>query len=66
DSFYAGFLTKFLESGKEIGDIKMADLREFADFANACGSVCSTKIGGISSMPTREEVENCIKNIKKI
>ena len=44
----------------------MTELSEFADFANACGALSSAKHGAIPSMPTLEEVNDCMQNTSKL
>lgn len=56
DSFFGAFLSKLVLSGKTMDEIDMNDLREFAMYANACGSLSSTKVGAIPAMPTHEEI----------
>lgn len=66
DSFFGAFLYKVAESGKEPQDISFAELKEYADFANACGAMCSTRKGAIPAMPTLEEVISCVENVSKL
>ena len=61
DSFFGAFLTKLAQSGKRPDELSMAELVDFADFANACGALSSTKHGAIPSMPTLQEVLDCMK-----
>lgn len=66
DSFFGGFIYKLAESSKHILDVTLEELLEFTDFANACGSLCSTKKGAIPAMPDLEEIEDCRNNCKKL
>ncbi len=60
DSFFGGFLTKFLESEKKVEDISVAEAADFALFGNAVASLCVEKRGGIPAIPTYEEaVKRC-------
>ncbi len=56
DSFFGAFLSQIIKSGKTVDELDMSDLREFAIYANACGSLSSTKVGAIPAMPTHEEI----------
>ncbi len=56
DSFFGAFLSRLVLSGKSMDELEMADLRDFATYANACGSLSSTKVGAIPAMPTHEEI----------
>ena len=49
DSFNAGFIFKFIVDG----ETKPKALR----FANACGAIAATRVGGASSVPSASEVE---------
>lgn len=65
DSFLGAFLSKLVLSGKTIDEIDMDDLREFAVYANACGSLSSAKVGAIPAMPTHEEIIELIEKNEK-
>ena len=56
DSFFGAFISQIIKSGKTMDELEMDDLREFAIYANACGSLSSTKVGAIPAMPTHEEI----------
>lgn len=66
DSFFGAFLFKVAESQKLPGEINFSQLKEFADFANASGALCSTKYGAIPAMPSLEEIEDCMRNVSKL
>ena len=66
DSFFGAFLYKIAQSGRALSEIPFSDLKEYADFANACGAMCSTKRGAIPAMPTAEEVTACMENNRKL
>ena len=66
DSFFGAFLYKISESSKNFSDMTIRDFVEYADFANACGALTSAKYGGIKSMPTKAEVDECMANVKKL
>ena len=56
DCFTAGVLSQFLNSGKTLGELSLADVAGFARFANAAASLCVEERGGIPSMPHSEQV----------
>ncbi|MGN0586081.1 MAG: PfkB family carbohydrate kinase, partial [Oscillospiraceae bacterium] len=62
DSFFGAFLSKIAKAGKSLEEFDMEDLKEFALYANACGSLSSAKAGAIPAMPTEEEVMELCKN----
>ncbi len=66
DSFFGAFLYKLSESGKNIADVSINELMSYADFANACGALTSSKRGGIKAMPDAEAVLECMHNVKKL
>ena len=66
DSFMGAFLSMIAKSGKKLEEIDVEELEYMADYANACGALCSTKYGAIPSMPTEEEIINCMKTVQKI
>lgn len=57
DSFNAGFIYGF---------IKGLDIKDCMTYGNACGSISVTRLGGASSCPTIDEVEQLIKTGKFI
>ncbi len=56
DSFFGAFISQIIKSGKSMDELDMNDLREYAVYANACGSLSSTKVGAIPAMPTHDEI----------
>jgi sugar/nucleoside kinase (ribokinase family) len=50
DSFDAGFVYKYI--------VEEASLAEALRFANACGAIAATRVGGASSVPSAREVED--------
>lgn len=66
DSFFGAFLYKLSESGKNIADLTLSELMEFADFANAAGALTASKRGGIVAMPDKATVEECMANVRKL
>lgn len=60
DSFFGAFLSRLISSGKSMDELEMSDLCDFATYANACGSLSSTKVGAIPAMPNHEEIMELI------
>ncbi len=56
DSFWGGFLSKFLSYGKDIGELDWEKIKECAKNGNATAALCVKKRGGIPSIPEKEEV----------
>ena len=57
DAFTGGFLYKLIQSGKAPSDLTPAELDEFLDFANAVGSLATTKKGAIPALPDLAAIE---------
>lgn len=57
DAFTGGFLYKLLKSGKAPDDLTPGELDEFLDFANAVGSIATTKKGAIPALPDLPAIE---------
>lgn len=62
DSFFGAFLSRIARAGKPLEELDMEDLKEFALYANACGSLSSAKEGAIPAMPTEAEVMELCRN----
>jgi len=65
DCFMASVLYQITKRGG-IKDLTQKEIEEILDFANAAGAQSITKRGGVSSMPTVAEVENCMKTVSKL
>lgn len=63
DSFWGGFLSQLIESGKRLEEISLGEAAEFVRFGNAVASLCVEKRGGIPAMP---EKGNVIKRLQEI
>ena len=57
DSFWGGFISRVVVSGKEINALTLAELETMIRFANAVAGICVTRRGAIPAMPSLEEVE---------
>lgn len=58
DSFFGGFVYKFLQTQKNIGNVTLDEVKDCAVFGNAVASLCVEGRGGIPSMPNYEDVLN--------
>ena len=58
DAFVAGLATQLQ---KKPGDLSEKELYEITHFANACGALTTTKVGGMSGSPTHAEVQSLLK-----
>lgn len=61
DSFWGGFISAFLKSGKNTDSLSTDDLKSFAKFGNAAASLCVRKHGGIPAVPHPAEIEKLLK-----
>lgn len=61
DSFWGGFLSKYLGYNKSIDNILWEEWRECAEYGNATASLCVQKRGGIPAIPDRANVEKLLK-----
>ncbi len=57
DSFWGGFISQLVASGKQPEKLTLEELKSCVRFANAVASLCVTRRGAIPAMPTKEEVE---------
>ncbi len=57
DAFWGAFLYCLVKSGKKVQELERQELAYFLDFANAAGSLSTTKKGAIPAMPDRGEIE---------
>lgn len=60
DSFWGGFLSHYLKTGKTIEDMEFGDWKLCAVYGNATAGLCVQKRGGIPAIPTKEQVEEAV------
>lgn len=60
DSFTGAFLYQLLQSGRQPDELTEDDLVAFLAFANAAGSLATTRKGAIPALPTLAEIEDCL------
>lgn len=62
DAFWGGFLSRLLMSGVcAVKEVTEEIVRASLEYGNASGGLCVQKMGGIPALPTKEEVERCLK-----
>ena len=61
DSFFGGFLYRFLQLKKRAGDATLSEACDCARFGNAVASLCVEHRGGIPAMPTLSAVEERLR-----
>jgi len=61
DAFLGGFLYRIRPYFGRLQELTFEELRSAVDFANAVGSLATTKKGAIPAMPTLEEVKTLMK-----
>lgn len=66
DAFWGAALTQLLETDKKPWELELEELERLLSFSNAAGSLAATKFGAIPSLPTREEICECIANVPLI
>ena len=63
DAFWGGFLSRLLMRGvASPGQLTESILQEAMRYGNISGALCVKTKGAISSLPTRDEIENYIRN----
>ena len=60
DAFLGGMLYCLLKSGKEISEVTADDVDNYMRFANAAGSLVTTKKGAILSMPDLSQISELL------
>ena len=65
DAFLGAVLYRLQQKKiSEIRNISKGELENIIDFANAAGSLTTTKNGAITAVPGLEEVRACQNNVK--
>lgn len=60
DAFWGALLFRLLSGGKPAQAYSAEELRGFLEFANAAGSLATTKKGAIPALPGEREILDCI------
>lgn len=61
DSFLAGVLYNLIKLDKKIEALTDQEITDLLDFANATGSLVTTKKGAIPAIPTLNEINECMR-----
>lgn len=61
DSFLAGMLYNLIQFNKNIENLTDQEIAYMLDFANATGSLVTTKKGAIPAIPTLNEIRECMR-----
>jgi fructokinase len=57
DSFFGSVLYRILRTGKRVNELSSDEIDEFMRFANAAGSLVTTKKGAVCSMPDLGQIQ---------
>lgn len=63
DSFWGGFLSKYLEYQTDIQDMQWEAWEACARYGNATACLCVQKRGGIPAIPDKSDVERVLKSV---
>ena len=63
DAFAGAFLDQILLNDLNLDRLNQNDLARMLDFANAAGSLATTRKGAIPAMPTRAEILHCQQKV---
>lgn len=67
DAFLGAILYRLKDKSlDEIADLSVEELNDILDFANASGSLTTTKTGAAPAIPTPEEIQKCRQNTSKL
>ncbi len=65
DSFWGGFLSKYLEYGTTLQNMSWEEWKACAQYGNAVAGLCVQKRGGIPAIPDRDAVNHVVQKYKK-
>ena len=66
DASWGAAMCWLLEHDFRLHELSAESIVSWMDFANAAGSLATTKKGAIPAMPTRAEILQCIQNVSKL
>ena len=66
DASWGAALSWLLQQPAAPGELSAEAVRNMMDFANAAGSLATTKQGAIPAMPSRQEIERCIRTMPRL
>jgi fructokinase len=62
DSFMGAFLSRIAALPSALLETDTAALTEFAEYSNAAGAVCASRVGAIPAMPKNEDILACMRD----
>jgi len=66
DAFWGASLAWLIENGLNPENYGAGQMSGLLDFANAAGSLATTRTGGIPAMPDRNEIESCMATVPRL
>ena len=66
DAFWGAILANILKSSKPVESWLPEQISDMLDFANAAGSLATTKKGAIPAMPDEGQIRDCMKNVSRL
>lgn len=66
DAFVGAFLSCLLKTRNKLEEMSEEEIIYMLDFANAVGSLTTTKKGAIPAIPSIEEAENCMRTVQRL
>jgi fructokinase len=66
DASWGAALSLLLDNGCEPGNLADNELYKLMDYANAAGSLATTKYGAIAAQPERNAIEDCIRTLPRL
>ncbi len=66
DAFWGAALAWLLKDNRKSENLNAEQMNRLLDFANAAGSLTTTKKGAIPAMPDKEEIEACIAGTPRL
>ena len=66
DAFTGAMLYGFAKRKKYLEEFHNNEMIEMMTYANAAGAVCATRRGAIPAMPGEQEIEACMRDVKKL
>ena len=66
DAFTGAVLHRLLKRGKDPGRLTAEELESDLAYANAAGSLATTRTGAIPALPTEREIQNCLTRTRTL
>ena len=66
DAFWGAILASIIKTSEPIESRVPEQILDMLDFANAAGSLATTKKGAIPAMPDEDQIRDCMSNIPRI